>query len=54
MHVEASEYQAELDRRIGEMENVDNLGGQFDSKDWLWLFILGIAFPAVALIWGVL
>ncbi len=51
--MEASEYQAELDRRIGEMENPDNLGGQLDSKDWLWLLILGIALPAVVLIWGV-
>lgn len=48
----SQEIPAELERRIRALESVEGQGEDFDASSWMWLFILGIALPVVALIWG--
>lgn len=42
----------ELERRLEILENPNNQGEGFGPTDWAWLFVLGVLFPAVLLIWG--
>jgi len=48
----SAEIPAELERRIRALESVDGQGEDFDSSSWLWLFVLGVGLPIIALIWG--
>lgn len=43
---------AELERRIGELEIESNQGAGFTGIDWFWLIALGIVGPALLLVWG--
>lgn len=47
------QYQAELERRIALMEDAGNLGAKLESRDWMWLLILGVALPLAFLVWGI-
>jgi hypothetical protein len=47
-----AEIPAELERRIRALESAEGQGEDFDANSWLWLFILGILLPVIALIWG--
>jgi len=42
----------ELERRLAILEDPNNQGEDFGTVDWVWLFVLGVGFPAVLLIWG--
>ena len=42
----------ELQRRLVILEDPRNQGEGFGKTDWIWLVILGVAFPAALLIWG--
>lgn len=47
-----AEIPVELERRIRALESAEGQGEDFDANSWLWLFILGILLPVIALIWG--
>ncbi|MDY0870888.1 hypothetical protein [Dongia rigui] len=47
-----AEIPAELERRIRALETAEGQGEDFDATSWLWLAILGIVLPVIALIWG--
>ena len=42
----------ELERRITALEQPENQGDGFGTKDWIWLLVLGVIGPALLLIWG--
>lgn len=42
----------ELERRIRILENPEELGAGFTSRDWGYLVLLGIVLPLISLIWG--
>jgi hypothetical protein len=46
------EIPAELERRIRALESVEGQGEDFDASSWLWLIVLGVILPVIALIWG--
>lgn len=48
----AQQIPAELERRIKALESVENQGEDFDASSWMWLIILGLVLPVIALIWG--
>lgn len=43
---------AELDRRITELDSIDDQGLGFTAACWGWLFVLGLIAPALLLAWG--
>ncbi len=42
----------ELQRRLEILEDPRNQGEGFGKTDWIWLALLGVAFPVALLIWG--
>jgi hypothetical protein len=42
----------ELERRLAILEKPENQGAGFGVVDWAWLVVLGIAGPALLLLWG--
>ena len=51
--MEESEYQAELERRISAMESdPSNLGADMETKDYVWMLVLGILLAFLLLLWG--
>lgn len=42
----------ELERRLAELEKPEMQGDGFGMIDWVWLIALGVAGPAVLLLWG--
>ena len=51
--MEESEYQAELERRLSAMESdPSNVGEEMETKDWVWMFILGILVSFLIFLWG--
>ena len=43
---------AELERRIRALESPGGEGEDFDGTSWLWLVVLGVVLPVIALVWG--
>ena len=51
--MEESEYQAELERRISAMESdSSNIGADLETKDYMWMLVLGILLSFLLLLWG--
>ena len=48
----AQQIPAELERRIKALESVENQGEDFDGSSWMWLIVLGLVLPVIALVWG--
>lgn len=48
-----SDLHPELERRIQALESVSDEPTDFDAKTWVWLIILGIVVPVIAIVWGV-
>lgn len=42
----------ELERRIAELEQVENQGAGFTTIDWALLVLFGLVGPILILIWG--
>lgn len=42
----------ELERRIAELEKVENQGSGFTGADWLLLLLTGVIGPVLLLLWG--
>ncbi|UXX84781.1 hypothetical protein [Roseovarius pelagicus] len=42
----------ELERRLEQVEREAETSPRLAAKDWLFLFLSGVAFPALLLIWG--
>jgi hypothetical protein len=42
----------ELERRITELQKVENQGSGFTGMDWVLLLLTGVIGPALLLLWG--
>ena len=42
----------DLERRLAELEIEANQGAGLTGIDWFWLVALGVAGPALLLVWG--
>lgn len=45
-------FPPDLERRISELEKLENQGAGFTGRDWLLLALTGVILPALLLVWG--